>query len=133
MFFRRRIVEKGLIFDTTWKALGDWEWMLRVKESGACMGLLDEFLSSFARTADNRSTVPVALREVAQARAMAPRHVRLGRPVLRAAEYGRKFRAGYYRQAPFHYEIFPPGEETQRMRFEAEHPTFYWKRRMPSS
>lgn len=132
MFFRRSVVEDGLLFDKRWRDLGDWAWVLKAKERGVSMGLIDEFLSSFTDTGENMNLGANALREKEEARAMTPSYLRLGRPLFRAADYGRKIRSGYYRQKPFHYEVYPPGETLERRRYEVASPTFYWKGRMLS-
>ncbi len=133
MFFRRRVVESGLLFDTKWKAIGDWDWVRRAAESGMKMGLLEAFLSSFTDTGENLDMNANSMGERKAAREMAPWMLRVGRPLVRAFEYGRKVRGGYYRQEPFDYEIFLPGDLRKRNRFEVKKPTFYWKGRMLST
>ncbi len=130
MFFRRRVIGKGMLFDTQWKAIGDWDWVLRAKRTGVSMGLLEEFLSSFTDTGENLDLGASALRERERARELAPWHVRIGRPLIRAVEYAKKWRAGYYGQMPFDYEIYPQGEPGWRRSFEVMNPTFFWKGRM---
>lgn len=133
MFFRRRIVEDGMLFDTQWKALGDWNWVLRAKRKGVRMNVLNRFLSTHTDTGANLILTPGALSEIRKAKAMAPAYLKMLRPLLRGANYGKKILSGYYRQEPFRYDIFPPGENGKRKLFQVDHPTVYWKSRMFSS
>jgi glycosyltransferase involved in cell wall biosynthesis len=67
-FFRRSIVERGLLFDDSWKAIGDVVWLLDLINAKVRMGVLGKPLAAFAVTGRNLSKGPVAEREVARLR-----------------------------------------------------------------
>src|ERR1043165_4514594 len=52
-FFRRSLLEKGLTFNPNVRMVGDTEWLLRVIRSGARMGTLRDYTSTFTMTGAN--------------------------------------------------------------------------------
>jgi len=62
-FYRRSIVERGGIFDTRWRSLGDAEWMARMLRAGVRVDACGRLLSSFAFTGQNTSESPLAVAE----------------------------------------------------------------------
>jgi glycosyltransferase involved in cell wall biosynthesis len=55
IFFRRKLVDEGALFDTTWKITGDKAWILSLLERGYGMAVLHEPLAVFALTGANLS------------------------------------------------------------------------------
>jgi glycosyltransferase involved in cell wall biosynthesis len=54
-FFRRKLVEEGALFDTTWKIVGDRAWVLGLLDRGYRMAVLHEPLAVFTLTGANLS------------------------------------------------------------------------------
>ena len=54
-FFRRKLVEAGALFDTTWKIIGDKVWILNLMDRGYRLAVLPEPLAIFTLTGDNLS------------------------------------------------------------------------------
>lgn len=48
LFFRRAAIERALVrFDPSYKYAGDWEWMLRLRRSGAAFGYIDKEIACY--------------------------------------------------------------------------------------
>lgn len=137
MFFRDRVVkgERGMLFDTWWKAMGDWHWVTSAVERGVRIGLIDAFLSTFTDTGANLGYSAQSKKETAHIRAKLTPAQKVAVPLVRAEEYLRKIRDGYYRQPPFDYAIYDAdpaaatGVAGQRRTRHVAKPTFYWKGR----
>ncbi|MEW6307036.1 MAG: glycosyltransferase family 2 protein [Verrucomicrobiota bacterium] len=131
-FFRRRLLTgRNLYFSDEWRDLGDVEWVLRLLDSGARMGVLRRFTSVFADTGDNMNLKPNAQREGRLMLDRAPRAAHWFRPLVLAHYRLRKLAAGLYGQKPFAYEIYTERSPEQRVRFEVTHPTGRWLRYTP--
>src|ERR1017187_10172219 len=97
LFIRRRVIhERGLFFDTRWRDLGDFQWMLALMKNGVPMTVLDHFTSVFADTGENMNLKPNAIREKAETDAMMPRWVRTLKPVWVAHHRLRRLIAGHF-------------------------------------
>lgn len=127
-FFRRSIVEKGLLFDPTFRSVGDAEWVLRLLKANVRMALFREYTSVFTETGTNLSLNPKAAAELAAFRDRAPIWMRAIRPVIEAHHRFRRFFHGAYRQGPFNYSIFTRESPTVRTTFAVQEPTFRWRR-----
>jgi glycosyltransferase involved in cell wall biosynthesis len=118
MFFRRRLVEPGgFRFDTSYRIVGDAEWMTRLLRVGVRMAALGEFTSVFTQTGQNLSRDARAVAEQARLAATAPAWVRALRPLWilhhRLARWG----AGAYRQTQFTFQLYvaePVGGRVER-------------------
>jgi len=65
-FYRRSIVEKVGGFDTTWRSIGDAEWMARMLQANISIQACGRLLSTFAFTGQNTSESPAAKKESQQ-------------------------------------------------------------------
>jgi glycosyltransferase involved in cell wall biosynthesis len=138
MFFRSHLVKgpDAQLFDTSWKALGDWEWVRRLILRGAQVGMVDAFLSAFADTGGNLAITPTGMAETKRAKDMLTPFQRITAPIVRMDEYLRKYRSGYYSQAPYDVAIYRPdpttadGVSTRRRTQHVDKPTFLWKSRV---
>ena len=64
IFLRRKSLEAcGLFFDTQWRDLGDFYWLLDMIKRGTRMDVLDHYTSVFYETGDNMNLKPNAIRE----------------------------------------------------------------------
>jgi glycosyltransferase involved in cell wall biosynthesis len=62
-FFRRSIVDRGFLFDPSWKIRGDAIWVYDLLNAKIPMGVMPEPLAVFAFTGENQSETPEALAE----------------------------------------------------------------------
>ncbi len=126
-FFRRRLLKKGLAFNPNVRMVGDTEWLLRVIESGARMGLLREYTSSFAMTGRNIGFTEAARREHEAFYQSAPAWARLLRRPIVWRHWLRRWAQGAYRQAPFEYSIYTRANPGSRTTFPVAKPDFRWR------
>ena len=131
LFLRRRVIhERGIFFDTRWRALGDYHWVLALMKNQVPMAVCDSFTSAFADTGDNLCLKPVALQEMAATLAMAPRSARWLKPVWIAHHRWRRLAAGHFSVKPTRYAIYTRTIPEQRVSFEVPKPTGIWRNRM---
>jgi len=127
-FFRRSIFEnRGLVFDPTWRILGDAEWLLRCIDQKVPMALLNGFTSTFTNTGQNMSLDPGALDEAKNLLAAAPGWARQAKSLIVAHHRLRKLFSGSYQQEPFDYAIYTLDNPIKRVSFHVARPTALWK------
>ena len=80
IFFRRSIVEKGLLFDTRCRVAADAEWYVRILWAGLQADALGFITSTFMDAGDNLGLSPAALAERKRLTQTAPVWMRLMRP-----------------------------------------------------
>jgi glycosyltransferase involved in cell wall biosynthesis len=132
-FFRRSVLDKhGLFFDSQWRDLGDAAWVVRVLEKGLRLGLLAEFLSTFADTGANMNLAPNAQREKKALRDAAPAWARILAPALVWRHRFNRLLQGAYRQNSFNYAIYTMDGVGKRATYQVARPTFLWRARMES-
>lgn len=125
MFFRRRVIfERGFWFDTSWRAGGDGEWMVRLLKADVGMAVIRTFTSAFTQTGMNMGAGANAQRENVRLRNTAPGWARAAKPLLVMHHRLRRWLGGMYSQAPFHYEVYTRKNPERRNRFEVRHPRF---------
>ena len=138
LFFRARTVKgtKGVLFDTKWKAMGDWAWLKELMDGGATLARIPKFLSTFTDTGGNLGMSPRAIQEMHEVRAALSPVQRASAPLVRAGDYARKFADGYYFQKPYDYAIYDAdpsadsGVSAKRRSHHVAKPTFIWKGHM---
>lgn len=127
LFIRRRVIEeRGIFFDTRWRALGDLHWVLELLRQNVSIAVINYFTSSFADTGENMSLKPDALREMSQTLAMAPAWARLFRPVLIGHHRLRRIAAGHFFVMPSQYSIYTLNSPHSRIQFDMKKPTAIW-------
>lgn len=128
MFFRRRFFDAGLRFDVRWRAAGDAELVVRLLRRGARAFHLREYLACFTQTGHNLGATERAAQEGRQLLAIAPRWVRLGRPLLCAARWVEKILHGCYGQrGAIAYDVFTAGATGQRQHFSVTRASHRWR------
>jgi glycosyltransferase involved in cell wall biosynthesis len=131
IFLRRRVIHgRGLFFDTRWRDLGDFHWMLSLMNNRVPMAVSNTFTSSFADTGDNMNLKPNAIREKKETAAMCPAWVRWLKPVWIAHHRWRRLKAGHFSLSPTRYEIYTLDHPGERTRFEVAKPTAVWWNRL---
>jgi glycosyltransferase involved in cell wall biosynthesis len=105
-FYRRSIVERGGVFDTSWRSIGDAEWMARMLKAGIIVKACCRLLSTYAFTGQNTSESPLAGEEGDRWRLVTdlPPSWQV-RPMIWLHRL-RKFLAGAYSRRSISYEIY---------------------------
>jgi glycosyltransferase involved in cell wall biosynthesis len=124
IFFRRRLLEEGIRFNSNLKDVADLEWVCEVLRRGHRFALLHRYLSTFVFTGDNRSVQGLAKSELAAIRARVSTPVRLAAPALRAVRHVEKLLVGGYRSEPIRYEIYAADDARERTAFTCEKPSY---------
>jgi glycosyltransferase involved in cell wall biosynthesis len=131
VFIRRKVVhERGIFFDTRWRDLGDFHWLLSLMKNNVPIKVLDDFTSVFADTGENMNMKPNAIREKSVTAAMTPRWVRLLKPAWVVHHRLRRLAAGHFSLKPTSYEIYTRQSPGQRVRFDVSKPTAVWWNRL---
>jgi glycosyltransferase involved in cell wall biosynthesis len=131
IFIRRSVIEKrGIFFDTKWRDLGDFHWLLELLKQQVPMADLAVFTSVFADTGDNMNLKPNAIREKNETNAMIPRHVRLGKPLWILNHRLRRLARGHFSLKQTSYAIYTRASPERRVTIDVPHPTPIWWRRL---
>jgi glycosyltransferase involved in cell wall biosynthesis len=130
-FFRRQLFhQRGFWLDSKWRALGDSELMIRFLRARVRMGLVPRYFSTFIDHGENWSLQPLSREEGRTLRAQAPDWAQKCAPIWVLLHRLRRWTHGLYQVAPFAYDIFTQASPRQRVHFEVDKPTFYWRARM---
>ena len=124
------IHERGIFFDTRWRDLGDFHWVLALMKNKVPMKVCDSFTSIFADTGENMNLKPNAIREKAETDAMTPHWVRLLKPVWVVHHRLRRLAAGHFSLKPTSYSIYTSQSPGQRVNFDVPRPTAVWWNRL---
>ncbi len=126
LFYRRRVLESGLRFDTSFRVVSDLDFVLRLLRAGFRGRRIPRYQAAFTMTGKNLSLDARADTERARIRAALPAWVRTARPLLHATRLALKAGSGAYRQGPLSYALFADPEQP-RQPFRCEHPSVRWK------
>jgi glycosyltransferase involved in cell wall biosynthesis len=96
-FFRRKVVEDGALFDTSWKITGDKAWILELLKRGYRMELVHQPLAVFALTGENLSNHQGIHAERERWLGMTPRVIQAAKPLIRARHILAKWKVGAYK------------------------------------
>jgi glycosyltransferase involved in cell wall biosynthesis len=95
-FFRRKLVDDGALFDSTWKIIGDKAWILSLFDRGYRMAVLSEALAVFALTGSNLSNDQKVTAERLRWQERVPTTLRLIKPAVHGWHLFEKWRHGAY-------------------------------------
>lgn len=127
LFIRRKVIqERGILFDTRWRDLGDYHWALALVKNKVPMAVCDIFAAVFTDTGENMNLKPNAIREKNETRAMAPRWVRTLQPLWILHHRLRRIMAGHFWLQPMSYEIYTLESPERRVTFDVPKPTSVW-------
>jgi glycosyltransferase involved in cell wall biosynthesis len=127
MFFRSGIFDSGLRFNSSWKAVGDCDFILRALRSGFRFGQIKNYLSACTMNGENLSRQQAGVEELKAFRRLSPPLYRIGRPAWNALRYLEKFlRGGYAQAVPLEYELYTE-ESDRRSRIRAESACYKFK------
>ena len=124
LFFRRRVLERGVRFDEAYQAAGDADFVARLLATGMRIAYLRAYLATFALSESNLSLRADHAAEAARLRAITPAWARLAGPFLRQWRHLEKWRAGGYASPPIAYDIFAGEDDATRTRFVCEKPSW---------
>jgi len=131
IFIRRSVIQtRGIFFDTKWRDLGDFHWVLEMLKQRVPMADDPVFTSVFADTGDNMNLKPNAVREKAETNAMIPARVRLGRPLWILNHRLRRLAHGHFSLAKTSYAIYTKASPDRRVTMDVPHPTAIWWNRL---
>ncbi|HWY32949.1 MAG TPA: glycosyltransferase, partial [Candidatus Acidoferrum sp.] len=93
VFIRRSVIyERGIFFDSRWRDLGDFHWILALMKAGVPMAVCPVFASVFADTGENMNLKPNAIREMQETRRMIPWWLRPLKPIWILSHRWRRLR-----------------------------------------
>jgi len=119
IFFRRAIVEKGLLFDTSYRVAADAEWYVRLLRAGLRAKTLGEITSVFAEDGGNLGMGAAAREERIRLNQTAPSWMQILRPWWVIWHRCRRLLAGCHQNADVTYKIHK-ARYTHRRKFSAE-------------
>jgi glycosyltransferase involved in cell wall biosynthesis len=128
MFFRRKLIEEGCIFDKNFRIIGDEEFVLRLLRKGYHIRHVKKFLAGFAVTGKNLSVDDRAAEEKQMILDRFPFYVRGFRWVLNGVRLMEKFLNGaYFFPKPLEYAVYVEGDEEKRKQFVVHKASFRWR------
>jgi len=131
IFIRRRVIhERGIFFDTRWRDLGDFHWVLALMKKQVPMAVCDAFTSVFADTGENMNLKPNAIREKAETDRMIPGWVRWLKPAWIVHHRLRRMAAGHFALKPTSYQIYTRQSPGKRTKIDVPKPTAVWWNRL---
>jgi glycosyltransferase involved in cell wall biosynthesis len=131
IFIRRKVIsERGIFFDTKWRDLGDFHWVLALMNQKVPMAVCDTFTSVFADTGDNMNLKPNAIREKNETARMVPVWLRLLKPLWILNHRLRRLRAGHFRLAATSYTIYTKQSPARRVTIDVPKSTAVWWNRL---
>ncbi len=127
IFIRRSVIfERGIFFDTQWKDLGDYHWVLALMRAKVPMAVCEAFTSVFADTGENMNLKPNAIREKSETDKTIPSWVRAFRPFWILQHRLRRLAAGHFFLKPMSYQIYTLDSPDHRATFNVSKPTAVW-------
>lgn len=107
MFFRRKVVEDGNIFDTRYKAVADAHFVVNLLRRGYTARHVNHYFSAFTITGKNLSIDDRALAEQKDLLNHAPAYIRVLKPLVNLMRLGEKCLSGAYFQGdPIRYSVY---------------------------
>ena len=129
IFFREKLVNEGLLFDTSFRAASDAEWFVRVLQSGKKVQPLRRPTSTFMESGENLGLSLTAKEERARLDASAPLYFKALRPVWVLAHRVRRLWSGAHRSEDVSYGIYLPKQPARKV-FNAKRLRTTWPGRM---
>jgi glycosyltransferase involved in cell wall biosynthesis len=128
-FFRRKLIEKGLFYDDSYKDIADLAWIVRLSREGYRLAHMRRYLATYTLTGSNRSqTVATIDDEIRRFLEGVPWWIRRFRRQWRLVGWAEKLLAGCYFQAtPLQYAIYASGQLASRTIFVAQTASFRWR------
>jgi len=129
MFFRRGLLDQGILFDTSYRAAADAAWYLEARKRGAQAEPLGFLTSTFVDTGENLGMTAVARQERIRLTHTASAWMRLLRPFWSIFHRLRRVSYGAHHRKSVTYEIYLP-KQSGRKAFTAKSLRTTWPGRM---
>jgi glycosyltransferase involved in cell wall biosynthesis len=127
-FFRRRIIDRGHLFNPEWRSVGDVEYFIRLLRAGVRSFHLRRYLAAFTMTGSNLSANMDSLMEYRALSRAVPLWVRSLTYGIRAARFAEKLLHGaYFHSGPVTYSIYDSHLTEARKLFSTRNASFRWK------
>jgi len=114
IFFREKLMNEGLLFDTSYRAASDAEWFVRVLQSGKKVQPLRRTTSTFMESGENLGLSSTAKEERARLDASAPLYFRALRLVWVLLHRLRRLCTGAHRSEDVSYGIYLPKQSVRK-------------------
>lgn len=111
IFFREKLVNEGLLFDTSYRAASDAEWFVRVLRNKKRIEALRKTTSTFMETGENLGLSPTAKEERSRLDASAPLFFSKLRILWVIVHRFKKLMSGAHKSENVAYEIYMPKKE----------------------
>jgi glycosyltransferase involved in cell wall biosynthesis len=132
-FFRRKVVDDGVLFDPSWKIVGDKAWVVDLLDRGYRIAVLNEPLAVFAFTGANLSHLKASAEERRRWEQNFSTGFRLLRPLAHLHHAWRKWRAGAYYSFTEDLRYYRRENPSQRTGFTHLHLGSSWPKPQPIS
>jgi len=129
IFCREKLVNEGLLFDTSYRVASDAEWFVRVLRSGKKVQPLRRTTSTFMESGENLGLSPKAKEERERLDNSAPPYFRALRPVWVLAHRVRRLWSGAHQSEDVSYGIYLP-KQSGRKAFTAKRLRTTWPGRI---
>ena len=129
IFFREKIVDEGLLFDTSYRAASDAEWFVRVLQSGNKVKPLGKATSTFMESGEKLGLSLTAKEERARLDNSASLYFRVLRPLWVLAHRVKRLWSGAHRSEDVSYGIYLPKQSVRKV-FNAKRLRTTWPGRM---
>lgn len=127
MFLRRSVIDSGFRFDTSFRANGDADFVVRLLNAGCEAAVTPRYLSAFTMTGGNLSASATAAKEAQMLFNRAPAWAQKTRRLLTLTRRLEKFLSGaYFQRWPLEYAVYT-GDTKDRTFFKETKATFRWK------
>jgi glycosyltransferase involved in cell wall biosynthesis len=127
-FFRRRVVERGILFRPDLKVVGDADWVCRLLRAGCRFAVLPRPLALFTLTGTNLSGQEIAAREQADLAPPLGGLLPAARLAARVSHAARKLLAGAYARRTIDYAAYSPESPSRRVAFRGARVGAGWPR-----
>jgi glycosyltransferase involved in cell wall biosynthesis len=129
IFFREKLVNEGLLFDTSYRVASDAEWFVRVLQSGKKVQPLRWTTSTFMERGENLGLSSAAKEERGRLDNSAPLYFKVLRPVWVLVHRVRRLWSGAHRSEDVAYEIYLT-KKSERKAFTAKRLRTTWPGRI---
>jgi glycosyltransferase involved in cell wall biosynthesis len=128
-FFRRKLVDNGVLYDDSYKDIADMARVVRLMRDGYRFAHVRQYFAAFTISGNNRSlTVPTINAELRRFLDDVPWWVKRFRHQWRLVAWAQKLFCGcYFQTAPLEYAIYAPGHLERRTIFVAQKPSFRFR------
>ena len=128
MFVQRRVIAAGEVYDSSYRNVGDVEFVTRLLRKGYTVRHVRRYLSAFTMTGNNLGTYTDRSTEVRRARSQAPWWIRRLRPGWRLVGWGTKLTTGAYSQGgPIEYDVYTSDDARERTPFVVQRASWRWR------